>query len=552
MLIVANDFNEFTKDLNVSVGDELLHRDQDIARMDAETPSSVLEKVGEKFEDDRDSGQQGLFEYIGEQVVEGGSKVGRAVLAAHTFESEAARTGHIWWAGKYGVGDKDIEITVTNPETGLEEVKVVSQQGYEIQQMYKQQSEADMAFMGENIGWDRKMDTVLVMAGLAVGSMTPTALLLAGAVGVAFGPVVGALGLMGKLGWGLTKTIRASSGVARAARAANVARKVARPATGLIPKAALARHANAIAKKLAIPAAATGKALKPVAKAAGVAAVGSAKGVPLGVANALEEVVIHTLAKQREFKYDLGPAMAMGFFAPAVFGGIGGILGETIKAVKKPKLKVEKTVPSPEVDAPPLKLHTFVDDLQLKVGSAFDITAVRKVLTDAGTPKTNLVLKQIDALDSLGKSVGRGNVEKYFIDLAESMHVAGIKLDIGELFPILKSPGALRTHIAALRKAGKLPKKGKLNNKHLNTILESDVPRLERYVAKNSKKAHQPRKQRYQESDPKAQKTYDDEVVELAKASDDVSLQALGRTSDDVSSAIDTFFKCLSGVADGD
>ena len=140
-------------------------------------------------------------------------------------------------------------------------------------------------------------------------------------MGAAAGPIGAGIGLAVGVGKNLYSFGKMARVAAKLGEAAKKAQKV-------IPmKASVARAAEFTARTLRMP------AVK--------------KATQLGAGNALEEVAIHYIEKTKGYTYDLAPAAAMGFFAPAVFSGLASLAKggfgkvKEIRAAKKIELESE-------------------------------------------------------------------------------------------------------------------------------------------------------------------------------------------------------------------
>ena len=58
---MAKEFTGFSDEIDVSVEDEMVHRDQEMGLVDPNRPSTIYERASEMFEDIKDYGPRGFL-----------------------------------------------------------------------------------------------------------------------------------------------------------------------------------------------------------------------------------------------------------------------------------------------------------------------------------------------------------------------------------------------------------------------------------------------------------------------------------------------------------
>ena len=187
-----------------------------------------------------------------------------------------------------------------------------------------------MARIGERFSLDTPIDALATFAGMAaVVSLNPTNLALSAAIGAVATPVGGALAGAGR---GLKRTldiIKIAKTASRLAKATKLTKKVAP-----VLRPSMVKAAEKVAKVV------TAKFTKAAARE--------------GTANAVEELLIHSVEASKGYHYDRNSAVAVGFFAPVVLMGAVKVFSEGfkkgVKTTKKAFRKVKKAETAKNLD----------------------------------------------------------------------------------------------------------------------------------------------------------------------------------------------------------
>ena len=301
----------------------------------------------------------------------------------------------------------------------------------------------------------------------------------------------------------------------------------------------------------------------------------------VGTANALTEVAIHNVEAQMGNKYDLGPAVALGMFAPVFLRGMGAAIGLSSRALGKgtrslynntpkknpqPKVTSEELIPikkkvdegKPLTDKDIQKVTDFdpdaeitalpiKDDLKYKKDVILDsknadelVVNLRKTFGEEANP----AIKEIEAI-KLGDKIFKGEFSKRLAEMAANMILSNHRVNPLELYPFMRNKSQLTKALDKVRKQrhGKKFKEHDVDEVDLVNLFTVSERAGNNYHVNN--KLSQPVKQKVEV--PEAVKKVDaraKELIEPNLTKTDLNGQ-VSRTSKDILDAVDGLVGCI-------
>ena len=440
----------------------------------------------------------------------------------------------------------------------------------------KEASEEIHAKAGKYFDWEnQKLNTIAGFAAMMVtAGFSPTSF----AAGIAMGAVASPVGSL--IGGAATSTAAFAmrwKGMINTFNKAKKAYKLAKTTTrakaavlpGVIRAAEITKKALTYSPALVAGVTKAAKQIPYSIPKEGIKhwAIGSATA---GAANALEEVVTWHIDNENAYRRDLGEAMKMGIFAPAVLGGMLGIYKGLSKSARlaaiqtKQKIQIldDTVISNKDFN---IGFATAKEDLRFKISSALlegktSIDELRDIIDTTYKSKPTAELKEelsyIDTVKELYDMVGKDPIDNVLITIKQMLESKGMQADIKKLFPFLRSKEALMDHIKESQDAGVLPKDIKdINSNHVEKIFEnkpSDIIRyLEEHAPSNKTESIKRNELEGETKIPEGDRVADEDFA-LARGADDELEQMLGQQYKEFDSALSTFAKCITGAIDGD
>ena len=228
---------------------------------------------------------------------------------------------------------------------------------------------------------------------------------------------------------------------------------------------------------------------------------------PVSIANSLEEVIIHSIEKEKGYSYDLAPAVAMGAFAPAVFKTLGMAIKPGFRAIK-----------------------SFADTY----GITKKITPenIKELDAKVDDPVSGPLMKKIS--DEFGDEA-----HEEIVDALVGMYKTGYDPDVSKLLDRVSTPEKFDTSLKEFKVANPDVKPtlsdiiGGDLDLHLDKVKSNDLPEV-RDTRLNSEDAN-----------PSTPKEYF-RAVDTSKITGEVDTFA--KISDDFEDSFNKFRECVSGI----
>lgn len=293
-----------------------------------------------------------------------------------------------------------------------------------------------------------------------------------------------------------------------------------------------------------------------------------------GGANTIVEMAVHNDQARKGYHYDIGPAIALGIFAPAFLSGVGAGIGK-LKSGRGPSsvasgdtLPKERFTSKSEIDDIKKK-QTFTDE-DIKKAEEYDVDAEAVNTKDVKdlTPSPGDKVSRAKGIDEkikllekeqpanwkkearqfkalrLADKVTKGKVTSYLVNLHKGLLESNFKIDLETLAPFLKSQAEFRRALEKVRKArhGDKFKEYNIDDTDVNNLFRSTLEEAESY-----KETYKIKEKEFKmETETLKAKTLDEEVTKKIESSltKQDSTGSTSRVSKEILKAFDDFDAC--------